>query len=195
MASSTTNPVAMVSAISDEIVEAVTKQIHRRETADDRHRDGDRGNDGRARIADEQKYDEGHEDDRDDQGALGVLERRAYRRAAVGSGNDFDVARHRRLEFRQRRLDLIDRLDDVRPRLTIQGHENRRLALRDAGVAQIGDGIRDLGQIGEMHRIAVAIGDDQRQIVRGMARLIIGVDLIARAIALDIALGAVEPNA
>jgi len=87
------------------------------------------------------------------------------------------VARHRRLEFRQRRLDLIDRVDDVGASDETRSRESplacatpRRCANRRRSRLSRPDR-RDA-------RVAVAVGDDERQIVRGVARLIVGVDLI-----------------
>ena len=65
IASSTTKPVAMVSAISDKIVEAVAAQVHHAERADERHGHGDAGDEGRAHVSQEQEHDQDHQADRD----------------------------------------------------------------------------------------------------------------------------------
>ena len=49
----------------------------------------------------------------------------------------------------------------------------------------------DLGDIGEFDRRAVAIGDDEIAILRRFRRLIVGVDLVMGVVVLDRALGAV----
>ena len=61
MASSTTKPVEIVSAISDRLFEAVAEQVHDAERADERERHGDARDDRRAQVAQE------HEDDEHDQ--------------------------------------------------------------------------------------------------------------------------------
>ena len=50
----------------------------------------------------------------------------------------------------------------------------------------------DLGDVGEAHRRAVAVGDDQVAVVVGVARLVVDVDLEVQLALLDRALGAVR---
>ena len=61
MASSTTKPVEMVSAISDEVVERVAEQIHDAEGADDGERHGDGRDDGGGDGAQEEEDHHDHE--------------------------------------------------------------------------------------------------------------------------------------
>ena len=73
--------------------------------------------------------------------------------------------RQRRLKLRQHRLHVVDRLDDVGAGLAEQDDENGRLAVRHAEIAHILDAVGDLGDVGQAHRRAVAIGDDQGRIL------------------------------
>jgi hypothetical protein len=82
MASSTTNPVATVSAMS-EIVEAVAEQVHHGECCDqgDRHRHD--GYQGRAQVPQEREYHDDHQQHGKDQGPLDVVQRCANGGGAV----------------------------------------------------------------------------------------------------------------
>jgi hypothetical protein len=52
-------------------------------------------------------------------------------------------------------------------------------------------GILDVGDVAQQHRRAVAIGDDQIAIRRGLVDLVVGGDLEALVALIDMALGAV----
>ncbi len=174
-----------------EIVDAVAQQIHDREGADerDRHRHG--RDDGGPRIAQEGEDHEDDQGDGDQQRHLDVVERAADRdRPVVGDG-DVDILGDRGLELGQRLLHRIDRRDDIGARLLIEDDQDRGLAVGEPGVAQILDGILDLADIGEPDGRPVAIGDDEAAVLGGVARLVVGIDLVAQIPLLDGALGAV----
>src|SRR6185437_9607361 len=63
-----------------EVVQAETAQIHDAESRDQRHRDGDAGNQRRPPVAQEDEHDQDDQADGDDQRALDVAQRRSYRR-------------------------------------------------------------------------------------------------------------------
>jgi hypothetical protein len=99
-------------------VQAITEQVHRGESADDRDRHRDEWDHGRAHVAQEQINDQRHQHDGDRQSKLGVTQRLADRDAAIDGDGDVDVGRHRCFEMRQRRFHAIDRLNDISARLT-----------------------------------------------------------------------------
>ncbi len=174
-----------------QIVEAVAQEIHRPERADQRDRHGDGGDERRPAVAQE---DEDHEDDQrhgDQQRALDIMQRGADRRRAVIGDGDVDVARDRRLELGQQRLDAVDGVDDVGAGLAEQDHQHRAPAVGDALVAQILHRIVDFGDVGQAHRRAIAIGHDEVAILAGGARLVVGVDLVAVLADIDRAFRAV----
>ena len=74
-----------------EVVEAEAQQVHHAEGADQRHRHRHRGHDRRADAPKEREDHEGHEADRDQEGALHVEERSADRRRR--SSTDLEVDR------------------------------------------------------------------------------------------------------
>ncbi len=73
---------------------------------------------------------------------------------------------------------VVDGVDDVGAGLAEQDHQHRCLAVVEPRVAQILDRIDHLADIGQPHAVAVAIGHHQRHVVRRQAGLIVGVDLI-----------------
>ena len=113
IASSTTKPTAIVEPHQRKVVEAVTEQIHHRECPGQRQRHGDSGDDRRPDGAQKQEDHRDHQDDGDHQGGLHVGDRGADRLGAIGQDRHVDRRGDRRLEMRQRRPHLIDRIDHV----------------------------------------------------------------------------------
>ena len=168
-----------------QIVEAVAHQIHRAERADQRHRHRDARDQHRARVAQEREHHQDHQADRDDQRRLDIVQRGADRRCPVHHHPHRDAVRDRRLQRWQRRGDAVDRVDDVGIRLAVEDHQHRRLPVGKTLVAQILDRVDDRRDIGEAHRRTVAVGDHQRQIIRRLGRLVVGVDLKMLVLLLD----------
>ncbi len=162
-----------------QIVEAVADQVHGGERRDQRDRHRHHRNEGRPPVAQKGEHHEGHQHDRDDQGAFDIAQRRADRGRAVDRQIQVNGGRHRRPQLRHQRLDAIHDADDVGPGLPGQDHQDRRLAVGKAEIAQVLDGIRHLADIGQAHWRAIAVGDDQRSVLRRLVGLVVGVDLIA----------------
>ena len=129
--------------------------------------------------------------DGDDERLLGVGQGLADRVRPIDGDRQIDVARQRGDEPRQLRAHVVDGVDDVRAGLARQHDGDAGLAVDEAGVAQVLDRVGDFGDVGEPDRGAVAIGDDEIAILRGLGRLIVGVDLVVRIVVLDRALRAV----
>ncbi len=160
-----------------QIVQAKVQEIHRAESTDDRNQHGDAWNDRGANIAQEQEDNQRDQENRDGQGPFGVMQRGADRNAAIGGRQEFDIAWHRRLEMRQFGLHALDRIDNVGARLTKNDRENGLLAVGKAHIAHVLDRIHHASDVGEPHRSAIAVGNDERRIIGGPGRLIVGVDL------------------
>ena len=102
------------------------------------------------------------------------MHRLADRRRAIGAHVEHDRRRQLLAERRQQRLDRVDHRDDVRAGLLQDREvdvaqpaiEVRRLVLLDAVV--------DARHFVEAHRIAVAVGDDQRRVRRRPHQLPVG---------------------
>ena len=172
-------------------VEAVAEQIHRAEGAEDRDRHGDARYQCGAEIAQEEVDDDGDQDDRHHQGQFRVVQRSADGDAAVDGDGHVHVGRHRRFQMRQLGLHVIDGLDDVGVGLAVEDDQHRQLALRQAEIAHVLHGVADLGDVGEAHRGAVAVGNHERDIVGRRGGLIVGVNLIAAVAVVDRAFRAV----
>ena len=71
---------------------------------------------------------------------------------AVDRHGDVDGGRDRGLQLRQQRLDAVDRVDDVGAGLAIEDDQDGRLAVGEAGIAQILDRIDDIADVGQAHR-------------------------------------------
>ena len=171
-----------------QIVETVAQQIHHPERADQRDRHRDARDQGGAQVPQEREHDQDHQNDRDDQGSLDIVQRCPDRDCPVQCQRDVDGARDRGLELRQDRFDAIDRVDDVGTRLFVKKDQNRRLAVRKPLIAQIFDPVAHFPDIGQPHRRAVAISDHQRPVIGGVVRLVVGVDLEPAVVLFDGAL-------
>ena len=105
IASSTTKPVAMVSAISDRLLRLkpsryITPNVPTSDSGTDRL-----GMMVAARAAQEEEDHQHDQHDRERQLELDVVHRGADRRGAVGQHRHVDRRRQRRLQLRQQRLD------------------------------------------------------------------------------------------
>jgi hypothetical protein len=129
MASSTTKPTGDGERHQREIVERVAEHPHQRAGAEQRQRHRD-GRDHRGPEAAQE--DEDHHDDQrngQQQGELHVLDRGADGLGAVADDLDLDRRRDRGDQPRQRRLDLVDGLDDVGAGLLEHDQEHAALAV------------------------------------------------------------------
>ena len=121
-----------------------------------------------------------------------VLHRRANGLGTVADDFDLDRWRDRGDQPRQRRLDLVDGLDDVGARLLEHHQEHATLAVgpgRLLGVFRTGNGLAD---IADPQRPTVAIGDDDVVPVLRIQQLVVGIDGVGAGSAVDIALRAVD---
>ena len=159
------------------VVQAVSGEIHDAKGADERdgHRDG--GNERRLPPAEKKEDHQDHEADGDQKGALHLAQGGAD--GGRGVGGDLQVNRigDRGPQHGQDRFHPIDGLDHVGARLPPHLDQHGRPSIRQPRVAQILHGIRNGGDIGQTHRGAIAVGDDERQVVRRFFRLVVGGDL------------------
>ena len=97
--------------------------------------------------------------------------------------------------MRQQRLHRVHGADDVGARLPVEDDQHRRLAVGEAGVAQVFHPVGDLADIGKMHRRAVAVGHNQGLVVNGLVGLVVGINLVALVADIDAAFRAVRIGA
>ena len=152
-----------------QVVQAVAAQVHDAEGADERHRHRDAGNERRAAVAQEQEHDQDDQRHRDRPACApasrsearivgGALHRHRRGRSPPGS------TRAARAAARVTRSTVSMMLASGW-RLMITSTDG--LPLADAGVAHVLHRVDDLGHVGKPHRGAVAVGDDQRQVLGG----------------------------
>ena len=96
----------------------------------------------------------------------------ADRRRAIEHDAEIDRLRDLGAELRQQRGNAVDGRDDVRAGLAIDDQQDRRLAVGQAGVAEVLDAVADVRDVVEPHRRAVAIRDDQRPVLLGLVELV-----------------------
>ena len=101
IASSTTKPVAMVSAISVRLLIEKPGEVHDAERADQRQRHRDARDERGRDVAQEQEDHHHDQRDREQQLELHVAHRAADRDRAVGQQRHVDRGRQRRLQLRQ----------------------------------------------------------------------------------------------
>ena len=137
IASSTTKPTAIVSAISDRLSRLKLSRYIAAARAEQRQRHGDARNERRPEIAQKQQNDQHHQADGQRQREFDVVHRGANGRGAVENGVDRDRGRNAGCQLRQLRLDLVDRLDDVGAGLLEHGQDDAVLVVligRDVAV-------------------------------------------------------------
>ena len=189
MASSTTNPTEMVSAIS-EILSRLKPQRYITASAPSSDSGTTEARDeSDAQIAQEQQDHQHDQRDGERKREFDVMDRGADGLGAVRQDVDADRRRHHRSEPRQRRLDLIDRLDDVGAGLLEHDQEHRALAVVPGAGIEIFGPLDRLADVLDPDRGTIAIGDDDVAIVFRFGELIVGGEREAPIVAVDAALG------
>src|ERR1700730_254574 len=168
-----------------EVVETVAEFVEHPEGANERQRHGDSRDNGRPEIS--QEYEDHHYDERNrqQQRELHVGDRCADGLGAIGNDIYLDGGGYRRLEHRQHRFDPAHRLDDVGSRLALDRQDDRSLLVEPAGnqlVLSRTDGVADIAYA---DRRPVAIGDDQVVVLLGLEQLIVGIDRVGLARAVE----------
>ena len=194
IASSTTKPVAMVSAISDRLFRLKPEQVHHAERADQRQRHGDAGDErwpetcagtGRSPAPPAPTVSISSN-------CTSCTEARMVV-GAVGEHRDVDRRGQRGLQLRQQRLDAVDDLDDVGAGLALDVQDHRRACRSSRPPAARSRRRRSTSATSaSVHRRAVAVGDDQRPVVPARQQLVVGADDRGLARPVEAALGLVD---
>ena len=111
---------------------------------------------------------------------------------AVGNDRNLHRRRDRRLEHRQHGFDPGDRLDDIGSGLALDAKDDRPVLVEPAGnqiVLRRADGMAD---VTDAHRRAIAIGNDQIVVLFGREQLVVGVERIGLARAVERAFGQID---
>ena len=175
-----------------QIVEAVAEHVEDREGPDQRQRHCDRGNDGGPEIPQEQEDHHHHQRDRQHQCELHVGDRGADGLGAVGGDRHLDRRRDGRLQLRQQRLDAIDGLDDIGAGHALDRQNDGRLLVVPAGQQIVLRRFDRIADVADPHRRAVAIGDDEVLVGRRLQQLVVGIERVGLARAVERALRQID---
>ena len=96
------------------------------------------------------------------------------------------------LQLRQELIDAVDDGDDVGAGLALDVDDDGGLAVHPGGLLRVFGGVDDGGDVGGADGGAVAIGDDDGQVVGAGEKLVVGVDGVGLARAVERALGLVD---
>src|ERR1700674_1887523 len=134
-----------------------------------------------------QEYEDHHDDQRNrqQQCELHVAERSADGLGAIRNDVYLDGGRDRSLEHRHHRFDLLYGLDDVGAGLALDRQEDRPLLVEPGGNQLVLTRADGLGDIPDAARRAIAIGDDQIGVVFRMEQLIVGIERVGLARAVE----------
>ncbi len=178
-----------------EVVERIVEQPHGGESAHQRQRHGNSGNERGAPVAQEQPDHGYHQQHREDEGFFHLVQRRPDGGGAVGHEGDVDGRRDRGFELRQRRLHPFDRIDDVRPRLAVNDELHRGLAVGQAHIAVVLQTFIHLRNLVEADRRAVAVAHHDVLVLLRGGELVIRAHLPAMRGAVDGTLGCIHIGA
>ncbi len=172
-----------------EVVERVAQQVHHTERADDRQWHSHARDDRCGDPAQKQEDHQHDESNREQELVLHVAHRRPDGHGAVSEDGDVHARRETALQLRQKLLDAIDDVDDVRARLALNVHDDGGRRIHPRRLLRVFHAVDDAGHVGHTHRRAVAIGDDDRLVVRAGEDLVVRPDAVALLRSLQIALG------
>jgi len=148
-----------------------------------------------AKVSQEGKNHDDHQQYREDQGPLDVAQRCANGRRTVDRQSDVDGRRNRRPQLGYQPLHQIEGTDDVGARLPVENDQDGWFAVRETCVTEILDRVGHVTDVGEMNRRAISVGQDQGFVVVGLVGLVIGIDLKTLVLDVDPALRAVRIGA
>ena len=159
------------------VVQTVATHIHHAEGPDERDRHRHAGDDRRSDISQKSEHDKNHQCHRDKECPLDIVQRRANRGSPIQHDRQRDGLGNGRLQLWHLLTDVINRLDDIRPRLSENNHQHGRLPVEQPGRAQILDRVFDLGDVRQLQCRAGPVHRDQRHVIHGLVDLIVRADL------------------
>ena len=89
-------------------------------------------------------------------------------------------------------LHAVHHLDHVGARLALHVHDDGGRVVHPRGEVRVLGAVDDVGDVREVDRRAVAVGDDDRAVLGGAAQLVVGVDGVGARGAVEAALGLVH---
>ena len=157
--------------------------MHRGESADERNGKRERRDHGRRQALEEQEDDDDDEDDGDAERLLDIRDRVADRDRAVEQHVQLHRRRKLRLIGAEVVLDLVDHIDRVGIRLTIDRDLDRSGVAEPGGVLIVFDAVDGDPDIAQADRLPVVDRDHDVRIVRRMQQLSVGLERDALLVA------------
>ena len=176
IASSTTNPVEIVSAINVRLLRLNPMRYMAPNVPTSDNGTAAAGMIGRRQRPQEQKNDHDHERDGEHQFELHVTNRRTNGRGAIGQHRHLDGGGQRTLQLRQELLDAVCHLNDIRTRLPLDIDEHGRRLVHPGRLLDVFHIIDHIGHVGQMDGRAIAIRDDERLVFSAGQQLVGRID-------------------
>src|SRR5208282_637625 len=175
-----------------QIVQAVSQQVHHAKRAHDGEWNRDAGNKRGPQVSQEKENYNDHQHDGQRQLELNIFHRRTDRGGPVSKNLHFHGRGQRRLQLRQQFLDAIHHADDVRSGLALDVHDDRRNLVHPCREPRVFRAVNYIRYIAQSHGSAVAISDDDRLVLGGGKKLIVGANRVGLARAIDYTLGLIH---
>ena len=83
-------------------------------------------------------------------------------------------------------------MNNIRAGLPLDIHDHRGNLVHPRGLLHVFSAVNDGGHIGEHHRGAVSIGDDDRAVILAGEKLIVGVDLVILMRPVEVSFGLID---
>ena len=99
------------------------------------------------------------------------------------------------LDLRQQRLDRIDNIDDVGPRLALNIQHDCRIGVHPGRQLRVLDAVDNGSHVGEAHRSATAISNDDRAVLNARYETVVVINSPSLVRSVEIALGLVDVRA
>ena len=174
------------------VVQTETRELHHAERGDQRERQRDARNDRGPKFPEE--YEDDHHDQRDgeQQRELHIRDGRANGFRAVAKDGQLYRRGQRGAKLGKQRFHEVGGLDDVRAGLALDVEQHGRIAADPARQADVFDVVHRFADVRHANGRTVPVGDDDVAIIGAGKNLVIDVDGIGLARAVEAAFGRVD---
>ncbi|MNN48960.1 hypothetical protein D3C81_1634620 [compost metagenome] len=157
-----------------QVVQAETEEVHQSETGDQRNTQNRRDNQGRRQLAQAQRHHRDHQQDRDQQGDLDLMQGGANGLGSVDQGFHLHRGRQHGFEAGQGGLNAVNGFNDVRAGLARDHQVHARLISGPGLHVGIFRTVDHFGDITQVNRGAVLVGNDELAVVLWVEQLVVG---------------------
>ncbi len=96
------------------------------------------------------------------------------------------------MQDRQKLLDSVNYLDDICARLPLDVQDDCRSVVHPRGLVHVFGAVHDVGHVREDHGSAIAVGHHDGAKIGARQQLIVGVDLVILARAIEVSFGRIQ---